>query len=485
MDKITIIGLGPAYKNQQSIDPGTLQGYGKIFLQTERHPFAAVLRKSDIPFEALDKLYDEAEDFDALNAAISDLLAGSAVMNCAFLVLGSGISGLACMEAIQKKAIEKDIDLAVIPGVSAESTALAAALRCGLNISASPYCCGAATDQMSIAPNTDMPLVIYDIDSGIQAGELKLYLMRYYGEMQEMAFLPHSEHLPLACRIKLYELDRQHGTYGHNCMLVLPAVPFEAKEKYDWRDLLKLMQRLRRIPDGCPWDREQNHDSLRRYLIEECYEVLDAIDKKDDGKLCEELGDVLLQVVFHAQVADELGNFDAQDITTGICKKMISRHTHIFGDVKADNSKEVLQNWERIKSVEKGIESHTGLIKDIPECLPALIRAYKVQKKAAAPGFDWADIGPAYDKIVEEIDELKHADTKEDADEELGDLLFACVNVARKLDIEPELALRASTEKFINRFAYIENRAVCEGRSLEDMSLDEMDKLWEESKRQR
>lgn len=257
------------------------------------------------------------------------------------------------------------------------------------------------------------------------------------------------------------------------------------KERYTFQDLLDIMTRLR-APDGCPWDREQDHKSLKRYLIEEAYEVLEAIDEERPDKLCDELGDLLLQVVFHAQIAKENGQFDMSDVAHGISAKMIHRHRHVFGDEEAQTSDDVLDIWEKIKKSEKGFDTQTQVLKDVPANMPALMRSFKVQQKAAQVGFDWDDVKDAMLKVKEEITELEEAYQKGDTartEEELGDLLFAVVNVSRFMKVQPELALTATTNKFIRRFEYVETEASKQGRQLTEMSLKEMDALWDEAKR--
>ncbi len=256
------------------------------------------------------------------------------------------------------------------------------------------------------------------------------------------------------------------------------------KENYDFSDLLDIMKLLR-SENGCPWDRDQDHESLKKYLIEETYEVLEAIDLKDDRKLCEELGDLLLQVVFHAQIAAEKASFDMGSVITGISRKMVLRHTHVFGDDKAETPDEVVDNWEAIKKKEKGIKSQTGVLKDVPSNLPALMRSYKVQQKAAQVGFDWDNAEDVFDKINEEIQELKDVYNSQNVEritDELGDVLFSVVNLSRFLKVQPELALTGTINKFIKRFEYIEQESLKIGRKLEDMSLAEMDELWNMAK---
>lgn len=256
------------------------------------------------------------------------------------------------------------------------------------------------------------------------------------------------------------------------------------KERYNFNDLIELMALLR-SDNGCPWDREQTHETLKKYLIEEVYEVLEVIDSGDKKKMCEELGDLLLQIVFHAKIASEEKSFDINDVITGLCKKMIDRHPHIFGEVIAETSEQVLDNWEAIKKKEKKLVYHTDVLRDIPNNLPALMRSYKVQQKAASVGFDWDDVKCVFDKIDEEIGELKEAyksGDDEKINEELGDALFAVVNLSRFVRIHPELALTNTINKFINRFEYIEKNATKQGKKIDDMTLKEMDELWEQSK---
>lgn len=251
--------------------------------------------------------------------------------------------------------------------------------------------------------------------------------------------------------------------------------------------LVKVMATLRGAK-GCPWDKEQTHESLRRYLIEECYEVIEAIDEKDMNKLEEELGDLLLQVVFHAYLAEEAQAFDINDVIEGVVTKMIRRHPHVFGQTKVHNSEEVLVNWTAIKQQERELNGHDeGVLSGIPQMLPALMRAYKIQGRAARVGFDWPSVDGAWEKVSEEAAELKAAANSGDRQaivEELGDLLFAVVNVARFLQVEPELALAATTDKFERRFHYIEQQARLKGHSPESLSLEDLDALWEQAKRQ-
>ena len=261
-------------------------------------------------------------------------------------------------------------------------------------------------------------------------------------------------------------------------------VDFKQKEKYDINDLLEIMRSLR-APGGCPWDEEQTHESIRKNLIEETYEVVEAIDKKDSGMLLEELGDLLMQVVFHAQMEDEKGVFNFDDVADGVCKKLIERHPHVFGEVEVSGVDDVLDNWDAIKRRKKGQKKGSEPMLSVPRELPALMRAAKIQQKASAVGFDWPDVSGAYDKIIEETQELRKAvesGVQDDVIEELGDLLFSVVNVSRFLKCDAEEALTAASDKFINRFIRVEQLAKENGVDMEKASLEKLDKLWDIAK---
>lgn len=260
---------------------------------------------------------------------------------------------------------------------------------------------------------------------------------------------------------------------------------FQFKENYNVADLIDIVEILR-SPEGCPWDREQDHKSIRRDFLEETYEVIEAINKNDKELLLEELGDVLLQVVFHTQIEREQGTFELNDVADGICKKMIERHPHVFGEVKADTSDQVLENWDVIKKRTKKQKSQTESMLSIPREFPALMRADKVQKKASKVGFDWDNADGAFDKISEELAELKIAVASGDKDnmrEELGDLLFSVVNVSRFIGVDSEEALTGSTDKFIDRFSKVEKMADERGINMKETDLSELDKLWDLAKK--
>ncbi len=274
------------------------------------------------------------------------------------------------------------------------------------------------------------------------------------------------------------------GREGISLRVFAPAPP-PADSAADFDALVAVMARLRDPQGGCPWDQEQTPQTLRKYVIEEAYEVVEAIEAGHPAKLAEELGDLLLQVVFHVQLAREAGDFALADVTQAIVEKLIRRHPHVFGDTVVSGSEQVLQNWEQIKRGEPGYEDRTSILDGIPPALPALMRAGEVSKRVVKVGFEWPTVGEVLDKVEEELAELRaeiaRGETSRAADE-LGDLLFTLVNVARHLKIDPEDALRRMTQRFAARFRRIEDHAQHSGRAVSDLSLEEMEAVWQAAK---
>ena len=257
------------------------------------------------------------------------------------------------------------------------------------------------------------------------------------------------------------------------------------KKSYNCQDLMEIV-RILRHPGGCPWDQEQTHQSIRRNFLEETYEVAEAIDNDDRDGLKEELGDVLLQVMFHSSIEEDAGRFNLDDVADGVCKKLIYRHPHVFGDVSVDSTDQVLSNWEELKKKEKHQDTQADAVDAVARTLPALWRAEKMKKKAAKTGFDWKDVSGALDKLSEELDELKAAALSGDGDpvEELGDLLFCAVAVGRYLDADPEYTLHAACDKFSARFRKTEELAAERGLKLGELSDEDQTALWREAKKQ-
>ncbi|MDE6125115.1 MAG: nucleoside triphosphate pyrophosphohydrolase [Eubacterium sp.] len=263
------------------------------------------------------------------------------------------------------------------------------------------------------------------------------------------------------------------------------SVEFEFKDVYDIHDLIKLVTVLR-APGGCPWDREQTHESIKKNFIEETYEVIEAINKNDCDGLKEELGDVLLQVALHSEMEREKGSFDFNDVANDICQKLIIRHPHVFGNLTAENEDEALSNWDAVKLKTKGMKKQSESMLKVPREFPALMRAQKIQQKAAKAGFDWDDKAGAIEKLYEEINELNNAlaENKQEAvEDEFGDVLFSCVNISRFIGVDSEEALTAATDKFLNRYLIVERLAEEENIDMKTASIEALDILWDKAKK--
>lgn len=262
------------------------------------------------------------------------------------------------------------------------------------------------------------------------------------------------------------------------------AAEFEFKDTYDINDLIKLVAVLR-APGGCPWDIKQTHESIKKNFIEETYEVIEAINKKDSDSLKEELGDILLQVALHSEMERETGNFDFNDVANDICQKLVIRHPHVFGNVSAENEKEALNSWDAVKLKTKGMKKQSEAMLKVPRELPALMRAQKIQQKAAKAGFDWDDLSGAVDKLYEEIGEFKTAlagGKKADIEDEFGDMLFSCVNISRFIDTDSEEALTSATDKFVSRYLIVERLAEENNIDMKTATIEQLDVLWNKAK---
>lgn len=267
--------------------------------------------------------------------------------------------------------------------------------------------------------------------------------------------------------------------------MAVMAVDFEIKDKYNIYDLVSIVTALR-APDGCPWDREQTHQSIKKNFIEETYEVIEAINQNSISGLREELGDVLLQVALHCEMEREQGNFDFDDVANDIVQKLVVRHPHVFGEVVASNTAEALDSWDAVKQKTKGMKSQSESMASVPRELPALMRAQKVQHKAAKAGFDWDSVDGAVGKLYEEIDELKTAmahNDRAEIEDEFGDLLFSCVNVSRFIGVDSEESLTGATDKFMSRFVLVEEMAQQTGLDMKTASIEELDALWDKAKK--
>lgn len=483
---LTVIGLGPGAMRFLTMEAyEEILGASKVYVRTLKHPVIDELSEKGANFESFDHLYETAQTFDEVYEGIAEAMFDMAkTAPVIYAVPGNPFVAERSVELLMEKAAAAQLPVKVIHGTSfidAMITTLHRDPVKGLHI----------VDALAIettALTNQVDQVIIQIYDPMVGSNVKLALMNHFADDHEVivvrgAGIPGVEtviHIPLSELDRCSELD-------HLASVFVPKVNLEKDHVYAFNELVSIMERLRDI-DGCPWDQEQTHESLKTHLLEEAYEVVDAIESGDLFNLEEELGDVLLQVVFHAAIASENGYFTAHDVISGICRKLIHRHPHVFGDVFVADSDEVLDNWEAIKREEKAHESITESMQALPKAMAGSLRAYKVQKKAASVGFDWDHINDAMLKVEEELQEFKEAFETQDEVEmeaELGDLLFAVVNVCRFAKVNPELAINKTISKFINRFGFIESSEEAKKAGIGNLSLEEMDKLWNIAKNQR
>ncbi len=435
----------------------------RLFIQTERHPSAYWLKSSGIEYASMDGLYESCYDFDELNAAIAERLLESDT-DTVYAPAGRG-AGAALMNAIRSRAKETGAELSIL---SASGYAEAALCEAGLPISGGNVRIISA-NELPCRMDTAVPLCIEEVDTPIRAGEVKLALGEYYPDEHCVTLACMDERGAYHCNsIKLYELDRQKNCFFAATVLIVPPAALEELDRHGLDSLIDVMKRLRG-ENGCPWDREQTHTSLRNTMIEEAYEAVDAIEREDMDALCEELGDVLLQVAFHAQIETEASDFTIRDVTTGIVKKLMYRHPHVFSALNVSGTDEVLKNWEELKKKEKHILSATEAMQAVPQCFPSLMRAGKLQKRAAATGFDM-DACAALCAVSEAAERIK-AGYAAGADGEAlyplaEELLFAAVYAMRALGLDAELTLRDAGNTFLEAFAEAERLSLQNGAEL-------------------
>jgi tetrapyrrole methylase family protein/MazG family protein len=478
---ITIVGLGPANAGSLSVAArDALRAAPCLLLRTDIHPAAEELKAEGLEYETLDSIYEFASSFDSLYTELAArVLAIAKDKDVVYAVPGHPLIGEESIRRLMSMAREQSVPVRIIGSESFIEPALAAlqvSVGDGLLI----------LDALSLpdaALRPETPTLFYQVYNSETAAALKLALMREYPDDYEISVV-HSagvsghENVEV---IPLHRLDR--AKVDHLTSVFVPALSMPQRRK-GFADLVWVMARLRG-EGGCPWDREQDHKTLKRYMVEECYEAIEAIDADDMDALEEELGDVLLQVVFHAQLEAEVGTFTIDDVTARIVDKLIRRHPHVFGDLNVADSDEVLRNWEQIKKGEKGEGWRESVLDGVPAGLPALTRAMEISKRAVKVGFEWEKLEDVLGKLDEEVLELReaiHSAGSEEIADEIGDLLFTVVNVARWLKLDPEDALRLMLRRFTERFQYIEKAAAAQGRKLTDMSLAEMDALWNEAK---
>lgn len=478
---ITIVGLGAGpfgYLTVETLE--TLRKANCLYLRTAIHPAVAGLKERKISFQTFDEVYESGATFEEVYRTIVDRCLAKARQgeDVVYAVPGSPLVAEQTVVLLREAAEREKIPLKILPGMSFLEVLYA---RLGID----PLNGISILDADALNENLLLEgeaLVIAQVYDQRLASDTKLALMDYYPDDYPVIFI-HNLGLPdeELRKIPLYELDRQ-PKIDHLTSLFVPARKTKI-QPFSLAPLADVMARLR-SPGGCVWDLEQTHQSLRRYLVEEVYEILEAIDQKDSKLLCEELGDLLLQIIFHARVAEEYEEFSLQDVVDRVTEKMVRRHPHVFGDISVKDAAEVLVNWDKIKQQEKPGE-RPSCLDGVSPGLPALMRAFKLQGKAAKVGFDWPDVAPVWDKLAEEIKEFKEAVEQEEKpamEDELGDVLFAVVNLARFLGIEPETALNHTNNKFRRRFQFIEEKVKKQGLNWEKLTLKELDCYWDEAK---
>lgn len=473
---ITVVGLG--------VREGDLTQAGKdAILQAVERGDAVVCRTAhthsyqnlqalDVPHFCLDDVYRRSRSFSTLNDNLAKAVL-SYGENTVYCVDGSAAEDNS-VKRLRRKTRGK---LRCIGGVSKVSDLVE---RAGLDGCA--YTALSAYELADLVKNgLTLPLVVYDIDDRVFAGDVKLCLADLFGDETTVRFFSGDK----AKNIYLYDLDRQ-SAYDYTTAIVLDKMDVLEKKRYTVYDLKEIVTRLRR-PDGCPWDRVQTPESIKMNVIEEAYELVDAIDARDDEKILEETGDLLLQVVFQARMKEERCAFNLTDVTTGVCDKLIFRHTHIFGKDKAADAEGALSVWEKNKMKEKHQDTFAQSVNDVPRAFPAALRAQKVGKRAAKGGLDFASVQEAAEQLQRELREFfdaLQADDVQETEKEMGDVLFAAVSVARKAGIDAEKALKESVDRFAARFTVAETLALRDGKEVSSLSAEEWDAYYRKAKTQ-
>ncbi|WP_223069027.1 nucleoside triphosphate pyrophosphohydrolase [Paenibacillus caui] len=487
---ITVVGLGSGDPDRLTLgNMKKLQEAGKLYVRTKEHPVLDWLAASGVSFESFDSIYEANDDFPSVYKEIADRLIAEAAAgsgSVVYAVPGHPMVAEATVQLLRQRCPEEGIALEVIGGESFLDEAFS---RLGFD----PIEGFQLLDASGLAVSHLQPrlhTLIGQVYDTFTASDVKLSLMERYPEDYEVV-VGHAlgvEGQEEILKVPLYELDRVQG-FGNLSLVYIPRSEDPLLQIKSFDRLHEIVDILR-SPEGCPWDREQTHSSIRKNLIEETYEVLETIDEDDPEHMQEELGDLMLQIMLHAQMEEEEGAFNVYDVIGSLNEKLIFRHPHVFGGMGAEDAEAALANWEAMKAEEKRrkglVPEAMSALDGVPQDLPALMKAYKLQKKAAKVGFDWDDASGAIAKMEEELSELKEAvrlgQSSEETVQELGDVLFSVVNAARFIGADPEEALSKTNRKFVSRFRYIERKLAERGLTPKDSSLEEMDKLWEEAK---
>lgn len=482
--KIVIVGLGAGDLNQLPLGIyKKLTESKNVYLRTREHPVVRELEKEGDHYESFDYIYEKHDRFeDVYEEICTVLLQQAAAQTIVYAVPGHPLVAERTVQLLLERGKEQGIEIEIGGGQSFLD-ALFQALKID-PIEGFQLLDGTFLKRDDI--NLTQHVIIGQVYDAFVASEVKLTLMQKLPDDYEVYIVTAAGSKEESVKkIPLYELDREVELNNLTSVYIPPV----SDEKVLYKEFAKLREIIAELrgPNGCPWDKKQTHQSLKKYLIEEAYELIEAINNDDIDHMIEELGDVLLQVMLHAQIGEDEGFFSIDDIVESISAKMIRRHPHVFGDTVAENVETVLQNWEQIKKAEKG-DKPSSMLKGVGSGLPNLLRAFALQKEAAKVGFDWKEIQPAWEKVKEELEEFQNELVKPEQNENLykeyGDLLFALVNIARFCNIDPEEALFEANQKFIRRFSYVEQKVNESGKSFDRFTLEELDSFWDEAKKQ-
>ncbi|PAK38005.1 nucleoside triphosphate pyrophosphohydrolase [Peribacillus simplex] len=486
MNEITIIGLGAGDLEQLPLGIyKKLVQMEQCYVRTADHPVIGDLKREGINFTAFDGIYEKHDQFEAVYEEIAEtLLHEASNRSVLYAVPGHPMVAEKTVQLLLEKGPALGIAIKLEGGQSFLDPLFQA-------VRIDPIEGFQLLDGTDLSPDDlhiTQHMIIGQVYDAFSASDVKLTLMEKLPDDYEVYIVTaagSSQEKVTKCA--LFELDRQMELSNLTSVYV-PPVKDEALRYREFSKLRRVIAELRG-PDGCPWDKKQTHESLKKYLIEEAYELIDSIDEGDDEGMVGELGDVLLQVMLHSQIGEDEGMFTIDDVIEGITAKMIRRHPHVFGDVEVNGEEDVLVNWQKIKEDEKGGETKAlkSILDGIEKSLPNLLRAEEYQKRAAKVGFDWDKVSEAWKKVREEVQELEEEILSPNRDverikSELGDLFFALVNISRYYDIQAEEAVYKANQKFHQRFTYIEECIQRANKKFEDYTLEELDSYWDEAK---